>query len=111
MKMKKSYDDVTVKYYDTEDCFKGRHFEGVIILQCLRWYCKYALSYRDLEEMMAERGVSVDHSTVARWIYKYADALEKKIRWYKGYRCSSSWRVDETYIKVKGALSQTSSPQ
>ena len=47
------------KYYDTDNNFKGRHFTGFIILQCLRWYCKYALSYRDLEEIMKERGVSV----------------------------------------------------
>ena len=92
---------MTTKYYDTDNNFKGRHFEGVIILQCLRWYCKYALSYRDLEEIMAERGVIVDHSTIYRWVYKYAAEFEKKISWYKGYRCSS-WRVDKTYIKVKG---------
>lgn len=89
------------KYYDTGYNFKWRHFEGVIILQCLRWYCKYALSYRDLKEMMEERGVFVDHTTIYRWVYHYANEFEKKIRWYQGFRYSS-WRVDETYIKVKG---------
>ena len=62
--------------------FKYRHFEGEIILQCVRWYCKYGISYRDLEEMMEERGVHVDHTTIYRWVQQYASELEKKMRWY-----------------------------
>jgi len=59
------------------------------------------LCYRDLEEMMAERGISVDHTTLCRWVQHYAPEIVKRFRWYQGYR-SSSWRVDETYVKVKG---------
>lgn len=58
-------------------------------------------TYRDLAEMMQERGVEVDASTIFRWVQRYAPELEKRIRWYQGYR-SSSWRVDETYVKVGG---------
>ena len=81
--------------------FKWRHFAGELILLCVRWYCKYGISYRDLEEMMAERGVAVDHVTLYRWVQRYAPELEKRVRWYQGYR-SSSWRVDETYVRVGG---------
>jgi transposase-like protein len=52
--------------------FKGRHFKGAIILQCVRWYCKYGVSNRDLEEMMLERGIEVDHSTIYRWVQRYS---------------------------------------
>jgi IS6 family transposase len=51
--------------------FKGRHFEGELVLWAVRWYCRYGVSYRDLEQMMGERGVSVDHSTIYRWVQKY----------------------------------------
>src|SRR4051795_2788183 len=60
--------------------FKWRHFESGIILLCVRWYLRYALSYRDLEEMMAERGLSVDHTTIYRWVQRYAPVLDKKCR-------------------------------
>ena len=82
--------------------FKGRHFEGEIVLWAVRWYCRYGISYRDLEQMMAERGVSVDHPTIYRWVQKYAPEIEKRLRWQ--WRCprSTSWRVDETYVKVGG---------
>ena len=79
--------------------FKRRRFPTEIILLCVRWYCRYGISYRDLEEMMAERGVAVDHVTLYRWVQRYAPELEKLVRWYQGYR-SSSWRVDETYVQV-----------
>ena len=52
--------------------FKGRHFEGEIVLWAVRWYCRYGMSYRDLEQMMGERGVSVDHSTIYRWVQRCA---------------------------------------
>jgi IS6 family transposase len=57
--------------------FKCRHFEGEIILWAVRWYCRYGISYRDLEQMMGERGVSVDHCTIYRWVQKYAPEIEK----------------------------------
>jgi transposase-like protein len=81
--------------------FKYRHFEPEVILLCLRWYLRYALSYRDLEEMMAERGLSLDHTTIYRWVRHYAPILEKKCR-AKLKPTNDSWRVDETYVKVKG---------
>jgi transposase-like protein len=69
--------------------FKRRRFPAEIILLCVRWYCKYGISYRDLEEMMAERGVGVDYSTLYRWVQHYAPELEKRVRWYQGYRSPS----------------------
>ena len=83
--------------------FKGRHFGGEIVLWAVKWYCRYAISYRDLESMMAERGVAVDHSTIYRWVQRYAPEMEKRLRWQ--WRCprSSSWRVDETYVTGRPA--------
>src|SRR3954464_15692257 len=81
--------------------FKYRQFQPEIILLCLRWYLRYSLSYRDLEEMMAERGLSVDHTTIYRWVQRYAPLLEKKCR-SRLKPTNDSWRVDETYLKVKG---------
>jgi transposase, IS6 family len=81
--------------------FKRRRFPVEIILLCVRWYCKYGISYRDLAEMMSERGVEVDPSTIFRWVQRYAPELEKRVRRYQGHR-SGSWRVDETYVRVGG---------
>lgn len=81
--------------------FKSRHFPQEIILQCVRWYCAYALSYRNIEEMMAERGIDVDHSTLNRWVIFYAPKLEKAFQKKKRLP-GNRWRLDETYIKVKG---------
>ena len=81
--------------------FKWRHFQGQIILLCVLWYLRYCLSYRDLEEMMAERGLNLDHTTIYRWVQKYAPELEKRCRPHLK-QTNGSWRVDETYIKVKG---------
>ncbi len=81
--------------------FKRRRFPVEIILLCVRWYCKYAISYRDLEEMMQERGIDVDHTTIYRWVQRYAPEIEKRVRGYQGQR-SDSWRVDETYVRVGG---------
>ena len=72
-----------------------------IILLNVRWYCRYSLSYRDLEEMMAERGVAVDHSTINRWVLKFGPELDKRIRPFLN-PTNDSWRVDETYLEVKG---------
>jgi transposase, IS6 family len=81
--------------------FRGRHFEDEMIVLCVRWYLRYSLSYRDLEEMMAERGLSVDHSTVWRWVQRYAPILHLRMR--RELRTTNrSWRVDETYIRVGG---------
>ena len=82
--------------------FKWRHYESEIILLCVRWYLRYSLSYRDLEEMMNERSLSVDHTTIYRWVQAYAPELEKRIRPHLRLT-NDSYRVDETYIKVKGA--------
>jgi transposase-like protein len=81
--------------------FKRRRFPVEIILLCVRWYCKYGISYRDLAEMMQERGVEVDPSTIFRWVQRYAPEIEKRVRRYQGSR-SGSWRVDETYVRVGG---------
>lgn len=56
--------------------FRGRHFQDTIIILCVRWYLRYSLSYRDLEEIMAERGLTVDHVTIWRWVQRYAPILE-----------------------------------
>ena len=81
--------------------FKWRHFEAEIILLCVRWYLRYALSYRDLEEMMLERGLQVDHTTIYRWVQRYAPELEQRCRPHLK-TTTDSWRVDETSIKIKG---------
>ena len=81
--------------------FRGRHFQDEIIVLCLRWYLRYSLSYRDLEEMMAERGLSLDHSTIARWVLRYAPILSQRIR-SEMRKPNRSWRMDETYVRVAG---------
>ena len=80
---------------------KGMRFPIEVILVCIRWYAAYPLSCRHLEEMMEERGVTVDHSTVSRWAIRFLPLLEKTFRKYKR-PVGGSWRMDETYIKVKG---------
>src|SRR6266487_1754362 len=80
--------------------FKWRHFESEIILLCVRWYLRYSLSYRDLEEMLLERGLHVDHTTIFRWVQRSAPELEKRCRPHLK-ACNGSWKVDETYIKIK----------
>jgi transposase, IS6 family len=85
---------------DTLTPFKWRHFQAESILLCVRWYLRYALSYRDLEEMMLERGLHIDHSTIFSWVQCYASELETRCRPHLK-STNDSWRVDETYIKVK----------
>jgi transposase-like protein len=83
------------------NCFKGRQFTAEVILWAVRWYLMFPVSYRDLELMLLDRGVEVDHTTIFRWIQAYAGELEKRIRPH--LRTSNgSWRVDETYVRVKG---------
>jgi putative transposase len=81
--------------------FKGSQFEREIILWGVRWYVAYPISYRQLEEMMGERGVSVDHSTLNRWVIKYAPEIEKEFRRHQR-PVGKSWRLDETYVRIKG---------
>ena len=84
-----------------DELFKGRHFDREIIVLCVRWYLRYKLSFRDLVEMMAERGLSLAHTTIMRWIQRYAPEFEK--RWNRFARpAGRSWRVDETYVKIRG---------
>ncbi len=82
--------------------FSGMRFPKEIILVCIRWYAAYPLCYRHLEEMMQERGVTVDHSTVNRWAIRSLPLLEKVFRSKHKRSVGSSWRMDETYIKVNG---------
>jgi transposase-like protein len=84
-----------------DDLFKGRHFDREIIILCVRWYLRFKLSFRDLVEMIAERGISLAHTTIMRWIQRYVPEFEK--RWNRfACRAGASWRVDETYVKIKG---------
>lgn len=82
--------------------FKWRHYQGYIILGCDRWYCKYGINYRELEEMMLERGIEVGHTTLYRWVQHHATEMEKRLRWFWKPTMGYSWRVDDTYVKVKG---------
>jgi putative transposase len=81
--------------------FKGSHFEWDVILWAVRWYVAYPISYRQLEEMMEEHGVDVDHATFNRWVIKYVPLLDQEFRVRKR-PVGSSWRLDETYVRVKG---------
>jgi transposase, IS6 family len=85
---------------DAPTPFQWRHFEAECILLCIRWYLRYSLSYRDLEEIMQERGLHVDHTTLYRWVQQYAPELERRCRPHLK-ACNGSWKVDETYIKIK----------
>ena len=84
-----------------DNSFKWRHFQPEIILLTVRWYLRYALSFRDLEEMMTERGLSINHTTIYRWVQEYVPEIDKRSRPYLK-QTNDSWRVDETYVKVKG---------
>jgi putative transposase len=81
--------------------FKGSHFEREVVLWGVRWYVAYPISYRQLEEMMEERGVEVDHSSLNRWVLKYAPLLDHAFRARKR-RVGGSWRMDETYVRIRG---------
>ena len=84
-----------------ENLFKWRHFEKEIILGCVRWYLKYPLSYRNLIEMMLERGITVTHTTIMRWVHKYSPILDERARKHINLT-NGSWRMDETYKRNKG---------
>lgn len=81
--------------------FKRLHYPVDIIAQCVRWYLAYSLSLRKLEDMMAERGIVVDHSTLHLWVIRQVSLLDKAFRRHKR-AVGCRWRMDETYIKVKG---------
>ena len=81
--------------------FKWRHFEPHIILCAVRWYLRFSLYYRDVQELLTERGVEVDHSTIWRWVQRYAPELIQRLRPHLK-PTNRSWRVDETYVRVKG---------
>jgi IS6 family transposase len=81
--------------------FKWRQSEPAIILCAVRWYLRYSLSYRDVEELLEERGLGADHTTVWRWVLRYAPELDQRMRRHLK-PTNKSWRVDETYVKVKG---------
>jgi transposase-like protein len=81
--------------------FKWRQTEPGLILCAVRWYLRYSLSLRDVEELLEERGLRVDHTTVWRWVQRYAPELEQRLRCHLK-PTNKSWRVDETYIRVKG---------
>ena len=84
-----------------DELFEGRHFDREVIVLCARWYLRFKLSFRDLVEMMAERGLSMAHTTIMRWVHHYAPEFER--RWNRFARpVGSSWRVDETYVKIRG---------
>ena len=81
--------------------YRNRRFKSEIIELCVRWYLTYRLSYRDLVEMMAERGVTISHSTILRWVQRYVPEFER--RWGRfARRVHSSWRMDETAVSVRG---------
>ena len=84
------------------ELFEGRHFDREVIILCVRWYLRFKLSLRDLVEMMAERGLSMAHTTIMRWVQRYAPEFEK--RWRRFARTvGQSWRVDETYVKSEAS--------
>jgi len=89
------------RFVPIADLFKGRHFDRQIIVLCVSWYTSFKLSLRDLVIMMADRGISVTHTTILRWVQRYLPEFEK--RWGRYARpLGGSWRMDETYIKVRG---------
>ena len=81
--------------------FKGRHFEAEIIVLCVRWYLRFGLSFRNLEEILAERNLPVDHVTIWRWVQRYAPELNRRGR-RELRRTNRSWRADETCLRVAG---------
>jgi transposase-like protein len=89
------------KLKSLDELFAGRHFDRDVIILCVRWYLRYKLSLRDLVEMMAERGLSLAHTTILRWVRRFAPEFVK--RWNRfGRPTGQSWRVDETYLKLRG---------
>lgn len=86
---------------EKQNLFKWKHYQPDIILLTVRWYLRYNLSFRNLVEMMEERGLSMAHTTIMRWVHQYGPELDERVRPHLNLT-NDSWRVDETYIKVKG---------
>ena len=81
--------------------FRKRQFEPIIIATCVRWYCRFCLSLRDLEELMAERGLAVDHTTIWRWVQRYGPEIHRRLRG-KLKPKSPTWHIDETFVRIAG---------
>jgi transposase, IS6 family len=81
--------------------FRKRQFEPIIIVTCVRWYCRFSLSLRDLEELMAERGLAVDHTTIWRWVQRYGPEVHRRLRGNVKQK-SSTWHMDETFVRIAG---------
>jgi transposase-like protein len=90
------------KLESLEEMFAGRYFDREVIIPSVRWHLRFKLSLRDLVEMMAERGLSLAHTTIMRWVQRYTPEFEKRWRRY-ALAVGRSWRVDETYVKIRGA--------
>src|SRR5262245_38048299 len=88
-------------FVSVEGLFAGRHFDRQVIILCVSWYASFKLSFRDLVIMMADRGISLAHTTILRWVQHYLPEFEKRWRRY-ARPVGGSWRMDETYIKVRG---------
>ena len=87
-------------FVSVEGLFAGRHFDRQVIILCVSWYASFKLSFRDLVIMMADRGISLAHTTILRWVQHYLPEFEN--RWKRYARpVGGSWRMDETYIKVR----------
>ena len=86
----------------SKDDFKGRHFEAGLIVQAVSCYLRYPLSYRDVEELLLERGLEVDHSKVNRWVLVYAPLIERRLRPSRRKLHCGSVRIDETYVRIRG---------
>ena len=81
--------------------FRGYRFPAEVILWAVRWYLRFGISYRELEAMLADRGVAVDHVTLYRWVQRFAPELERRLRRHLR-ACRGPWHVDETYVRVGG---------
>jgi transposase, IS6 family len=81
--------------------FRKRQFEPIIIVTCVRWYCRFSLSLRDLKELMAERGLDVDHTTIWRWVQRYGPEIHRRLRGNLKPK-SSTWHIDETFVRIAG---------
>ena len=89
------------KYKDGNKPFKWKHASSDVILWLVTWYCRYALSYGDLQEIAQERGLKLERSTIYRWVQEYGPEISKRIKPYLKMPCNS-YKVDETYVKTKG---------
>ena len=97
------------RFVSVEELFAGRHFDAEIVVLCVRWYLSFKLSYLDLVSMMSERGIGLAHTTILRWVQHYTPEFEK--RWQRYARpVGGSWRMDETYVKVRGEWSTCTEP-